>query len=81
VRTLDQTPTDYEVEFVDTEGLARLDALFEEEFRADEKDTRIVAGSDGYVSTSSTSFSFGYSPFESTEEPAAFAPSETAHVS
>jgi len=81
VRTLDQTSAEYEVEFVTTEGLARLDAVFEEEFRADETNTRIVAGSDGSASTSSSSFSFGLSPFEAAEEPVAYTPSDAAPMS
>jgi hypothetical protein len=51
MRTIDEACAEYEVEFLAADGLARLDALFEEEFRVDEDKSRIVAGSADCVMT------------------------------
>ena len=62
------------VEFLDAEGLADLDAVFEEEFNASDEHIEFVGGSTGSVSLSTSAF-FGF-PGELGEDPVSYTTAE-----
>ena len=63
-----------EIEFLSSEGLAQVEAAFEEELRTNEEDNKITASSFCGTASSAQSGSF-YVPLPETEDPVACAPS------